>query len=100
MWHESLQQGKEAREPQSWSNNLKPVSHEADQTTTQNMQVRARNYLLQHCDYGSSLVTVDGIRIKNIFSDVQIERGQSYIREMIQCVNYYSGKQWTSVSDG
>lgn len=27
MLHGSLQQGKEAREPQSWSNNLKPVSH-------------------------------------------------------------------------
>lgn len=38
-------------------------------------------------------MTVDGIRIKNIFSDVQIEGGQSNIREMIQCVNYYSGKQ-------
>ena len=61
--------------------------------------MRARNYLFQHCDYGSSLVTVDGIRIKNIFSDVQIEGRQSCIREMIQCVNYYSGKQLILVSD-
>ena len=39
--------------------------------------------LFQYCDYSSSLMTIDGIRIKNIFSNVQIERGQSYVRKMI-----------------
>ena len=38
-------------------------------------------------------MTVDGVRIKDIFGNVQIEGGQSYIGKMIQWINYYLGKQ-------